>query len=234
MIIRSGTRAVIGSTVMLTAAMSHAAAAAAGPAREVPSSDRRALLGSWRLVPELSEDAREKMRQAGSWRRSGSDWARGGGAGPLGGGRSGGWGGVPRKDPESEALDESQVRLFPSLTDSVLIVTALEPELVVEGREGARRRIPMDGRKHPLPTGVEGKARWDKRGVVLESSSERCKVKEVWRLSPDGERLTIEAKVDRSWGPGVSVRRVFDRVPEPSARGRLDRQDRVAAGPESH
>jgi hypothetical protein len=72
---------------------------------ETAAAVRQQLVGEWKLNPELSEDPREKMRQAraGGERPEGGGspggqggWRGGGGSGGPGGGHPGGYGGGQR------------------------------------------------------------------------------------------------------------------------------------------
>ncbi len=195
------------------------AAALGASADEGPGVDaqRSAFVGRWTLDAESSEDALEKMREAGSWRRA---------AGGLGGGGRpggpGGWDRTPGRhrgddDPETAMEDRNQVRLFPFLSASELTVSAVAPDVAMVAQPGGfERTLRPDGGQHETEAGGEVKAHWDKARLVVQTKAERGEVKETWTVSGDG-RLTIEMKVDRPSGPSVRVRRVFVRAGQPPA-----------------
>ncbi len=187
------------------------------------AAERQALVGHWKLNPELSEDAREKMREAGSWRHAGGmgggggmgrpgGW--GGGGGGMGGG--GGWGrrgghGGEQGDP-STAADDNRMRRVGIVAANEISVTGIEPDVVVALSEDVKRTLHPDGKKYDAANGGEEKTQWKDARLVVETKSERGEVKETWSVSPQTKQLTINLEIHRASGPSVSVKRVFDPV----------------------
>lgn len=213
--------AVVAGAGSLAAAVLILASAARGledKASDEPVAEKAALVGHWKLNPELSEDPREKMRQAmerggrGGFPRgpgvggmghpggyAGGGWGgHGGGAGRRGGGREGGDGEAAR--PTGMAF----------LTGSELTVTNIEPEVAIVEPEGVVRNLHPDGKKYETSSGGQVKTRWDGDRLRVETKSERGQVKETWSVSPETQRLTVELQIQRGGMAPVSVKRVFD------------------------
>jgi hypothetical protein len=198
---------------------------AATPAREAaPPSDapagRQALVGRWKLNQDLSEDPREKMREAmsGRW-GGGGGYGRGGGMG--GGMGHGGWGhhggGWGRGGGEGEGGGGSrgqggQPPMMALLNASELTVTNVEPEVGLVEPDGVVETLYPDGKKHKNnDSGVETQTSWKDATLKVERKTERGKLGETWSVSPDGKRLTLLLEIQRGSMPTVSVRRVYDR-----------------------
>ncbi len=197
------------------------------------AAERQALVGHWKLNPELSEDAREKMREAGSWRRAGGmgggggmgrpgGWGGGGMGGGGGWGRRGGGRGGQEGDP-STASDDNRMRRVGVVGATDLTVTGIEPDVVVALSEDVKRTLHPDGKKYDAANGGEEKTQWKDARLVVETKSERGEVKETWSVSPQTKQLTINLEIHRASGPSVSVKRVFDPVAaESTAAGATD------------
>jgi hypothetical protein len=152
---------------------------------------RRQLVGEWKLNPDLSEDPREKMRQAGG---------RGGGYGGPGG----------QGAPASGGKAPGPSMLF---TASRISVTNLEPEVTMLDPEGAVRRLHANDKPYKDASSTEVKARWDEGRLVVETKGERGSTKETWMVGADPRHLTVLLEIKRPYGGAVSVKRVFDPVP---------------------
>ena len=189
------------------------------PALEAPTPS---LAGRWKLNPELSEDARAKMREAreaargegsggDSGRGSGSGgggraWGRGGhGGGGMGGGRGAGRSGARGGDPQ-----DSMRELFEAPAEFTITPTA--SEVVILEKDGRLRTLHADGKKYKAEGGAaEVEARWDGGQLVVDTKSDRGpRITETFDAAPDRTRLTVTLKVDGSRGPSVTVKRVYD------------------------
>jgi hypothetical protein len=199
--------------------------AVAAPA--APSDAASPWIGQWKLNPELSDDAREKMREAmPEGYRGGGRGHGGGGFGPPGGHRGGGGAGGYGPPPGGGggwhggrgASDTSErERLFNPPAE--ITVTHLEPEISVVETEGRIRNLHPDGKKYKAEGGeAEVKTRWEGKALVVETSGERGgKVTETWTLDPEKRRLTILLRLERPSWPEVSLRRVYDAEAAPSS-----------------
>lgn len=188
------------------------------PALEAPTPS---LAGRWKLNPELSEDARAKMREAreasrGDGSGGGSGGASGSGGGGRGWGRSGhggGRGGVRRVGRSATNGGDPQVALrevFEAPAEFTITPTA--SEVVILEKDGRLRALHADGKKYKAEGGAaEVETRWDGGQLVVETKSERGpRVTETFDAAPDRSRLTVTLKVDGSRGPSVTVKRVYD------------------------
>ena len=91
---------------------------------------------------------------------------------------------------------------------------------MVDGLERGRI-LYTDGRKVDRDIGegrlVEVKARWKKGALEVERKGERGSQRERYRLSEDGQRLTVEASVQMGRMGKIEFQRVYDRVEATSA-----------------
>jgi hypothetical protein len=183
---------------------------------------RQKLVGQWKLNPELSEDPREKMRQAraegggsggagrGGWGGGGGSWGgHGGGYGGGGGGYGGGRGGYGSGQTGAEAAGGGRP-LAMVLTAAQITLTSIEPDVTMVDPDGEQRRLHADDQTYKDENGTEVKSRWDKGRLVVETKTERGGLKETWSVGEDLRRLTVFVEIKRSYGGDVSVKRVFD------------------------
>jgi hypothetical protein len=223
-------------TVAFLAGVASAAALAAASsvpvlAGEKPANDeaaiaaRQQLVGRWKLNPELSEDPREKMRQAhgeggqpgGGGGRGGGGWGGGGGGGGWhghghggGGGGYGGHGGQSGQTaPGAESAGRTRSMAF---TASEITVTNLEPGVTMLDPEGEVRQLHPDDKGYKDDSGTEVKARWEASRLVVETKTQGGSAKETWTVGADPRRLTVLLEIKRSFGGEVTVKRVFDPV----------------------
>jgi hypothetical protein len=183
-------------------------------ASETPVADRAALVGHWKLNAELSEDPREKLRQAME-RGGGGGYPRGPGGGGMGHpGGGGAWGGMGRHGGGGGGGggggDTARPTGMAFLTATELTVTNVEPEVSIVEPEGVVRNLHPDGKKYETSSGGEVKTRWDGDRLQVETKSERGQVKEIWSVSPETRRLTVELQIQRGGMAPVGVKRVFD------------------------
>lgn len=198
--------------------VSRAPARAADKPAKDEAAVRQQLVGEWKLNPELSEDPREKMRQArGGGGPPGGGGGRGGGWGGHGGGHGGGYGGghggggYHRSADQGEAPSEGQrPSMSMPFTASQIAVTNIEPEITMLDPDGEQRQLHPDDKAYKDAGGTEVKTKWDSGHLVVETKNERGSVKETWSVDADPRRLTVLLEIKRSYGSDISVRRVFD------------------------
>lgn len=199
------------------------AAASAGPTQSPPpspaSGEHTSLSGRWRLNPEQSEDARQKVNEAMAGRQPGASGPGGGGSwgghrggggygGGHGGGRmgAGGGGGGARPPADSPDTLRSLLEAPPEMT-----ITHTEAEIAVLEKDGRLRTLHPDGQKYKTDTGAEIKTKWDNEHLIVETKRDRGpSVTETLGLSADRKQLVVTLRLEgRSSGP-VTVRRVYD------------------------
>ena len=179
------------------------------------------LSGRWILDPELSDDAREKMRE-GMEGRGGP----GGGPPPMGpGGGGGGMGRPPggggRTGPPPDASDdarESMRAIFEPAEELAIAQTGAE--IAVDEKFGRMRRLHPDGKKYKTDNGAaEVKTSWKEGKLQVETRRTRGgSVIETWELIPDRSRLIVNIRVDGGFGPSVPLKRVYGRPPGDGAK----------------
>jgi hypothetical protein len=232
------------TTFVLLAGLSGGAALAASASPAIASerlapaaveAARQALVGEWKLNTELSDDPRAKMREGregggggggggggrgggggGGWGGGGGGGGRGGGMGRGGGGGWGGGGGGMGRGRQGGAggQDPARSMLFSA---SRITVTNLTPEVTILDPDGGIRRLNADDKSYHDPNGAEVKTRWDESRLVVETKTERGRVKETWSATNEPRRLEVLLEVDRPFGGGtVKIKRVFDAV-DPNA-----------------
>ena len=203
---------------------------------EATQAVRQQLVGEWKLNAELSEDPREKMRQArgdgggspggggggGGWGgggRGGGGWG-GGGHGGGGGWGGGGHGGRGSGGGGGQGTSPSQTSLRSMLfTASQITVANLDPEVTILDPQGEVRHLHADDKAYKDESGTEVKAKWDGGHLVVETKTDRGSSKETWTVGSDPRRLTVQVQIKRSFGGEVSVKRVFDpATPDAPAR----------------
>lgn len=182
------------------------------------------LSGRFALNKELSDDARQKMREArergggpGASPRGGSPMAPGGGPpgasgapgrGPIGGS---GPGGPPGGDSVSSGREGMRSLLEPA---EEIVVRQSESEITIEEAFGRLRRLHADGKKHKTDNGnreirtywKDGKLRVETRGAPGGI------VTETWERVPDGSRLILMVRVEGGPGGKLELKRIYDRT----------------------
>ena len=213
-------------TVLLSCALVFSSGVASGPpaigaeekAKVAPVSAD--LSGRWVFNRELSDDAREKMREArekGGEPGGGRPPGGGGGMGGPGGGGMGAPGGGGRMGPPPGGMggdDDSREAMRAILEPSEeLTIVQTEAELAVEEKFGATRRLHPDGKKYKTDNGAsEIKSSWKEGKLVVETKSMRGgRVLETWERIPDGSRLIVNVKMEGGFGPGLTLKRIYDR-----------------------
>ena len=190
------------------------------------------LSGRWVFNRELSDDAREKMREArekgggpGGGRPPGGGGMGGpggGGMGGQGGGGMSGGGGRMGPPPGGMGGDDDPREAMRALLEPAeeLTIAQTEGELTVEETFGATRRLHPDGKKYKTDNGAsEIKSSWKEGKLVVETKSLRGgRVLETWERIPDGSRLIVNVKMEGGFGPGLTLKRVYDRVADESPK----------------
>jgi hypothetical protein len=192
------------------------------------------LAGRWMLNAELSDDAREKMQQAGR-DRPGGPGGRGPGGGGMGGpggggmgGPGGGSGGPPgggRGAPGGRGLppgagggDDPREAMRAVLEPAEeLTVAQSAVEISVDERYGRMRRLHPDGKTYKTDNGAsELKSYWKDGKLVVETKRERGSVVETWERIPDGSRLIVTLRLDGGPGGRLELKRIYDRAEDVS------------------
>ena len=168
------------------------------------------LSGTWKLNHELSDDPREKMREA---RESGGGTGRGGGfRGHRGGGGARGFHGRrPEGEAESRSGDsEDMTRAFETLS-----IVHRDPELQITDATGHEHVLFTDDRKieEERSAGTAKiRARWKDGHVVVTTTPEHgSKIVETYAVTADGSVLTVMTAIEGR-GREIEFRRVYDPV----------------------
>ncbi len=96
-----------------------------------------------------------------------------------------------------------------------LTITHLEPAVAMVEPDGLVRTLQPDGEKYQNEHGDgEVKTRWKGDTLVVETKTDRGKMKESWSVSPEAGRLVVVLEIEPGGGrmPEVKVNRVYDRV----------------------
>lgn len=207
------------AVAVLTAGVVFGSSSARGDETSEPP--KPALAGRWKLNPELSEDARAKMREAMETARGGGSGGGYGGGGYGGGGRggggrgghgSGGMGGGSRGSRSGTGGDPREAMREILEAPAELAITPTESEVVILEKDGRLRTLHPDGNKYKSEGGAaEVQSRWDGAKLVVETKNEKGpRITETFEAAPDPARLTVTLKLDGSRGPTVTVKRVYD------------------------
>jgi len=193
------------------------------------------LSGRWVYNRELSDDAREKMREGREGRGGpggggpGGGGPGGGGVGGPGGGGMGGRGGGAMGGPSGrmgqppggsggdDARESMRAILEPA---EELAITQSGTEIAIDEKYARTRRLHPDGKKYKTDNGVsEIKTSWKEGKLVVETKNARGSgVVETWELVPDRSRVIVNVKMEGGFGPGVALKRIYDRAKESEPR----------------
>jgi hypothetical protein len=180
-------------------------AAAGEKAKVEPSSAN--LSGRWIYNREASDDVRQKMRE-------GMEGPGGGGMGGSGGGMGGRGGrmGPPPGGMGDDDARESMRAIFEPAEE--IAVTQTVTEVSIDEKYGRTRRLHPDGKKYKTDNGTsEVKASWKEGKLVVETKRDRgMGVIETWELVPDASRIIVNVKMQGGFGPGVTLKRIYDRA----------------------
>ncbi len=157
------------------------------------------LAGRWTYDARLSDDARQKMREAMERRQPRERDPRG----PDPGGPVG-------------SLPDDQEAMRPILEPTeALTITQSEREVAIDETFGRSRTLRPDGKERKADNGTsEVKVRWKNGSLVVETRRDRGrKIVETWQRSVDGTRLTATYRIERPSGPALTLKRVYTLSP---------------------
>jgi len=193
-------------------------ASAGEKAKVEPSSVN--LSGRWIYDRDSSDDARQKMREGmegheGPGGGPGGGGPGGGGMGGRGGGTGGGRGGPMGPPPggmDDDDARESMHAIFEPAEE--IAVTQTGTEVSIDEKYGRTRRLHPDGKKYKTENGTsEIKTSWKDGKLVVETRRDRgMGVTETWELVPGRSRIIVNVKMQGGFGPGVEIKRVYDRA----------------------
>jgi len=207
-------------TVLLSCALVFSSGVASGP-RATQADDKPKvapltadLSGRWVYNRELSDDAREKMREGMEKGGGGGGRPPGGGGGM--GGPGGGGGGRMGPPPGGMGGDDDPREAMRAIMEpsEELVIGQTETEIAMDEKFGRTRRLHPDGKKYKTDNGAsEIKASWKDGKLLVETKRARGgSVLETWELVPDGSRLVVNVKMEGGFGPGVTLKRIYDRA----------------------
>ena len=197
------------------------------------------ISGRWVYNVELSDDARQKMKEAraasggggggygggrgggmgggmgrGGGGYGGGGYGRGGGGGyGRGGGGYGGGGyggGSGSSTPSDGDMQHGKNPVFnPPLE---LKVTQTDAEIDLDDMAGKVRKLYLTGKKYKAEEGdAEVRASWKDGKLQVETkNSKGGSMTETWERVPDGSRLIVHVKVEGGFGK-VELKRIYDR-----------------------
>ena len=177
------------------------------PGGILASEERPDFTGSWVLNEELSENPRDKMRQAMGGGRSGGGGMGGGsrGASGMGGGGRGGSMGSPggRGGGDREAMRQ---RLADAAAKAARLEITQGEELSILYADGSLRVVPVDGEAGNI------KSHWKGDRLVVELKGEvGRRIRETLQLAEDGAQLHVTTKMFGDLNrPTISFLRVYD------------------------
>ena len=209
------------------------------PAGDAKPSTSPDYSGHWVYNVSLSDDAREKMREARSGSGGGGGGYGGGGYGGGGyGGRGGGYGGGMggrggggyggggggyghhggggggsrggSSTPSDSDMKQGKSSVFNPPLELKVAQTAAEID--VDDMVGKVRKLYPDGKKYKADDGdSEVKSSWHDGKLQVETKkSHGGSVTETWERVPDGSRLIVHVKLEGSFGK-LELKRIYDR-----------------------
>jgi hypothetical protein len=186
------------------------------------------LSGRWVYNRELSDDAHKKVRE-GMEGRGGPGGGRGGGppggggmGGPGGGGMGGRSGGGRMGPPPGMGGDDDPRESMRAIYEPAeeLAVAQSGNEISIDEKFGRTRRLHPDGKKYKTDNGAsEIKTSWKEGKFLVETRGGLGGgVVETWELVPDRSRIIVMVKTEGGFGPGVTLKRIYDRAKEGQAQ----------------
>jgi hypothetical protein len=187
------------------------------------------LTGTWKLNKDLSDDPRQKMKEAQD--------SGGSGGGGLGRHR-GGFGGRRRGSDTDTGAESPRSSLEENASALQLLkIQHQEPQLVIEDGIGRQHKLFTDGRKVEEERSQGGttemRAVWkDARIVVTTEPEKGPKITETYAVAADGSQLTVTSKIEGRRGRAIEIRRVYDAV-KPAVTPAAPTPPPAASGDES-
>jgi hypothetical protein len=174
------------------------------------------LSGKWRLNRDASDSPEKVLRESPADGRSAGGF-HGGGMGHGGGGhrsRSA----PPSDDGGSSSNDTGFLRDFLGHSQT-LEIRHQEPLLSITDSSGRERVLYTDGRKiekeHSETGTTKVRAFWkDGRIEVTSVPDKGPKVTETFAMTADRTQLTVATTIARRRGGDVTIRRIYDAVPD--------------------
>ncbi len=177
------------------------------------ANDRKAatetdLSGRFALNKELSDDARQKMREAAE--RGARSLPPGGGPPGARRGPSGGPGDPPGGAPDSSP--EAMRSLLEPAEE--IVVTQSASEIAIEEAFGRSRRLHPDGRTYKTDNGNgEVKTYWKDGKLRVETrGASGASVSESWERVPDRSRLILMVRIEGGPAGKLELKRIYDRA----------------------
>lgn len=194
---------------------------AQSPPQDRETQPRPNLSGRWRLNPEQSDNARDKIQQARQTERSTGATEEGAGrrGGPGGRGGTGHGPGHPSESsPAGRPGTRPDIEAFLSAPSEVAI-THTDSVITILEKDGRVRVLQLDAQPHASEGGTaQVTSRWNGNQLVVETvRSGAPKITETFRLDSDGSQLTVVMRLEGRLA--VSLRRLYERQaddrPEP-------------------
>jgi hypothetical protein len=113
---------------------------------------------------------------------------------------------------------ESMRAIFEPAEELAIVQAA--SEISIDEKFGRMRRLHPDGKKYKTDNGTsELKTSWKESKLLVETRQSRGgSVVETWERIPDGSRLIVNVKTEGGFGPGVTLKRIYDRAKEGQPR----------------
>jgi hypothetical protein len=127
--------------------------------------------------------------------------------------------GPPPGGPGGDDDARESMRAILEPAEELAIVQQVS-EITIDERFGRLRRLHPDGKQYKTDNGAsELKTSWKEGKLVVETRQTRGGgVIETWDKIPDGTRLVVNVKIEGGLGPGVTLKRVYDRAKEVQPR----------------
>jgi hypothetical protein len=194
---------------------------------EEPAAALPTLSGRWTLDKEKSDDARQKIPEAGGMGggRGGMHGGRGGpgggGAGGPGGGGYGGGGGRRGGGgmggpggPAGPGGGFGEAMRSVSEAPPGLTITETPEEITIIEEDGRFRALHPDKKEYKGTSGEKIVTRREGAQIVVETKGERGP-KLVETFEPGAEELIANVRIEGGRGQPVTIRRVYRRVASP-------------------